>query len=428
MAINSSGILSSLTGGLPTNRIVSQLVQLKRQPIEALSKKKASLSSDIRQINTVTSDLKNLGTALEGMESEKKLRALSTETTDEEIVTASADGTAAPSSYNIAVHQLARAEKNISNGFTDSAAEVKAGQLTATVNKGSTDEQVVVIDIEAGDTLRDIRDSIINDGEDSHLKIERKEKGHASDTTASNALTLDYSATGTTGEALSFTEQQSGQNTQFDLDGQTIERQTTTLSDVVEGVTFDLESTGSATVNVEMDNTKIKEKLQSFVDAFNKVVSKLEEDGSAGRAVKRRTLSSLRNVISSRIPGLSGEYTTLNSIGIGTDYETGQLTLDSEKADNAIQDSPSAVTDIFTTEETGIVDTFLNRIDRYADSGDGIFATTIESLESRQSLIDRDIENEERRVEAYRERTEAQFLRLKEIRRRSQSQFRSFLM
>ena len=440
MPINTSAILSSVSqGGLPTNQIVQQLVRVQeQQSIRPLQQEKQQLSEQVSHIQSVKEKFDALGEQLDKLDTGKELRARNVTSSDEDVATATVDGNASPSSYSLDVSQLAQAEKDISNGFTDSSAEVKAGDLNLTVNEGSADSESFTVSVAAGDTLADVRDkinnsnasdqisaSIIDDGTDSHLKIQRDEKGHANGSSASQALTLNHNATGGSGTALSFTEQQAGKNASFTLDGQTITRQSNRITDVVDGVDFNLESTGQTNVEIAVDNEKILNNVEKFTKAFNKVVDKINEESEASSFAKRQASSRLRSVISSKVDGL-GEVTNLSSIGITTDFETGQLNFDRGKAKEVLNKSPKNFEKLFTDENNGVAVRMKEAVDQMTDS-DGLFEAQLEGIRDQKELVTDDIADEREQVNAYEERVKDRFAGLKTMRAKMQRNFSSLL-
>ena len=153
-----------------------------------------------------------------------------------------------------------------------------------------------------------------------------------------------------------------GQDALFFVDGigTQIVSSSNTVTDVVEGVTFNLRSTGETTITVENDLDTIKENITTFVDAVNKVRTKLNEltayntdkivmdpeiaetqnemqKGSilTGNYGVQLIASQLKNICSSSALGFeyfdaatnSGDiFTALSQIGITTDANQGSDT------------------------------------------------------------------------------------------------------
>lgn len=148
--------------------------------------------------------------------------------------------------------------------------------------------------------------------------------------------------------------------------GADITRSSNTISDVVSGVTFSLNSIGSATISITDDSTSTSANLKSFVDAYNKLYSYIaendlitqEKNGKdtinifgplAKTSLDENVLSSIRAAFSSAsISG--GLVNTLADLGVTTERD-GTLKFDSSVLSSALQKDSSAVRTI--TEKLG---------------------------------------------------------------------------
>lgn len=152
------------------------------------------------------------------------------------------------------------------------------------------------------------------------------------------------------------------------------------------GVTYSLHnvSTDTVNVNIEQDVDGIIDKVKSFVEDYNKLLSglyekynekqysdyapltssqkdtmkeeqieKWEEKAKSGLLYHDKTLSKIttkmREAISNPIEGLSGKYTSAYSLGISTTGIYGQLTLDEDKLRAALTDDSEAAYNVFST-------------------------------------------------------------------------------
>ena len=152
----------------------------------------------------------------------------------------------------------------------------------------------------------------------------------------------------------------------------------------VNGMTFTaLEKTSSpAIVSVTQDTDGIIEKVKSFVEDYNKLLSglyekydekpnsdykpltqtqkdnmkedqieKWEEKAKAGMLYHDQTLykiiNKLRDAVSTPIDSIDGKYNSAYNIGISTTGTKGQLTLDEDKLKAALADDPDSVYQVF---------------------------------------------------------------------------------
>ena len=152
----------------------------------------------------------------------------------------------------------------------------------------------------------------------------------------------------------------------FSINGIAITRQSNTVSDAIDGVTFTLtgKTNGSpATVSITQDTDKVLERIQDFVDAFNEVKTILNEVTAfdpnntnetgllLGDSTVRSINSQLRSVLSQMVPGLdNSSVRSLAEVGIATDRTTGFLEIDEEQFKKVLTESPDDVIALFAEQ------------------------------------------------------------------------------
>ena len=195
---------------------------------------------------------------------------------------------------------------------------------------------------------------------------------------------------------------QQAQDARFTLNGWTQEfvSSSNTLTDVVEGMTITLKSKGETNLNVVDDKEKLKENIVKVVETFNTMLAKIQEltkydskkevdgpsttddgvlnmesqftwqKGSAltGNYGVQLLRSRLKNVTSGSANGftrqqnsedtLNDMFTSLSQIGIKTitdesDPNFGQLEIDEEKLDEAINKDIRNVAELFSADMQG---------------------------------------------------------------------------
>ncbi len=167
-----------------------------------------------------------------------------------------------------------------------------------------------------------------------------------------------------------------GKNALFTVNGgETLSSASNTLTDSVHGI-----SGLSVTVNTEQEQTltvgsdvaSMQGYITKFIDAFNAVQSKIDEDTKitiTGTNVATSVLTGdhevegwgtkLRDLAFNTISGLSGTIDQLNDLGIDFDGISNQLKVtDSEKLATALTDKPDDVSAFFLTSSTGFVSKF----------------------------------------------------------------------
>ena len=182
-----------------------------------------------------------------------------------------------------------------------------------------------------------------------------------------------------------FTETQSAQDCQFKVDGYPVaggewfSRSSNTVDDVIHGVTLHLHDTGTVQVNLTRDVESVKEKLKSLVDAYNTVVSYIQENTGydsakkvAGVLMGDYVVSTIRSqLFTPLIARTSGfvkdidAFLTPAQIGLQLD-RNGVLSLDTDAFDKAIAENYTGVLAIIGAAKTGSSDS--NTIEFYGAS------------------------------------------------------------
>jgi flagellar hook-associated protein 2 len=158
---------------------------------------------------------------------------------------------------------------------------------------------------------------------------------------------------------VTFSAAQAASDASVTVDGITYSRSTNTISDIIPGVSLNLESLGSGTLTVTTDNTAIAGNIQDFVDAFNKLTGFIDEQTEFnpetfatgilfGNSSVQSLESNLRRIATGQVTGTGGTYEFLSQIGITT-QDDGKLALDEVKLDAALTTDLNSVVSLFTS-------------------------------------------------------------------------------
>jgi flagellar hook-associated protein 2 len=358
--------LSGLVAGLDTASIIGQLMAVERTPRTKISwdqsatTKRQSLLQDINTkltaLKTANDDLKSISTWLDTQ---------TVESGDSTRLTATRTGGAPPGGYDIAITQLATAERR-----TYDWQDLTADGPLKILNKDGTER--ASIDLKAGATVDDAVAAINSTtGGDLYAVNVNGDLVLAAKTTGD---TSQFSVTGAGTE----TERVAGLNAKLTINGAAVERQTNTIADALPGVTLNLKAktSGTATVGLNVgppgpDKDAITKKVQSFITAYNALVTATRSDLDEKRIPKATSaadaqtgtlfgdsgltsmLSTFRSTIGAPIAGLTG-LASLADLGITTgaantgttvnqDAVDGKLTLDTAKLSSALDSNPLGV-------------------------------------------------------------------------------------
>ncbi len=412
MAITAAGVGS----GLDIESIVSQLMSLERRPLVALQQRESGTRAQISAYGTLKSAMSSFQDAMKDLSSLDKFRVFQTASSNDDVMTATADAEAASGLYSLDISRLAQNHKLGSNEYADSATFGGGvdDALTLTVGGDST-----TIDLSSAQTLSQVRDAInaasdnpgvtatiLNTGGgNQRLILTADESGY------DQRVQLSYGGAigaGTFGFATTNQDDQGATLTDlteldaaFSIDGFALTSATNNVSSVIDGLSIQLKDVGSATLNVSRDSSAIKDSVDAFVEAYNNVFTTIDSL-QAGELSGDSTLVSIeramRNVLNTQAGGLTGNFSALSEIGIKTDRDTGLLTLDSGDLTAALDSDFAGVAQVFANDDQG----YAFRFDAIATSileDDGLIDAREDGLNTRLRTIEDDQADLERRLD-----------------------------
>lgn len=262
--------------------------------------------------------------------------------------------------------------------------------------------------------------------------------------------------------------------------------QSNTISDAIEGVSFDIyDVTGPAgeVINVEADTEVASTAIKDFIEAYNEITNTIfgrlteernwelqaltDEERNAlgdgdltsyenafkvgllsGDSTLRNIRSQMRLVMSSIVPGVDSVLDSLSDLGISTgtvgssykDTMVGTLTITSqEKLDQALRENPDKVAALFGKDSTnrnqmGIARRLKETLNEFTKS-DGLLtkrvgrsgvASSNSEMDKQISLINKQITTQEERLKSREEALLKQFANLETAMSNYQSQATAF--
>ena len=267
---------------------------------------------------------------------------------------------------------------------------------TLTISQSGTDYNVSV---PAGATLQQTREAINNqlqskgisanvltDANGSRLVIGSQTTGKGTDITISgdSELSSGYDA----GKA--------PENAIYTIDGIAMESSSNKITSAISGVTLELIDTKASTITVASNTATLKTSVQSFVSAYNALLTsintqtKVTATGDAatttsgaltGDASMRQLVNGIRNELLQN--SSSSSMGSLSQMGISTDQKTGLLTLDDKKWDAAVATPNGAleISKVFTGD-TGLVARMTKATDSYVGTT-GLLASRVADLNTK---------------------------------------------
>jgi len=149
------------------------------------------------------------------------------------------------------------------------------------------------------------------------------------------------------------------------------------------------------TISVTPDSSSISTAINSFVTAYNTLITDVNSQFSfdaatstAGTLAGDSTVEGLQSaLLSSTNYSYNGgsAYTSLAQLGISTNSD-GTLSVDSATLDAAISNNAPAVTQFFQgTALNGFADTLQNALNTYTDPSQGAFTVELNSISSEST-------------------------------------------
>lgn len=421
-----------LASGLDTEAIIEAVMNAEKIPLAQIQTKKSTVESAQSTVSSISGRLATLKSAALALSTTSGYTAFKTSSSDTAIV-ASASGAASAGSFDITVQQLAKEQRTYSDAQTSNTTALgQAGSLSLQVGASGTPANIAIA---ATDSLADIAvkingsglrvgASVIYDGTAYKLQVRGLDSG------AANSITFGESGT-TLGLATPANTVQSAQDARMLVDGMTVTRSTNQVVGVVPGVTLALTkvSASPVTVRVENDASALTGKLTTFVSAYNDAVAasqaaagwgsfKASNSMLAGDSTLRAVLDKLSRSIGGVVPGTSGRYTTLGSIGLSSNKD-GKIALDESKLRLALEADPTGVQKLFVNDaalgSTGAMKGVMTAVDQSATNSNSLLKTKIESLSKQATRLDDDIASYSRRMDLLENQMRSRFTELETV-------------
>jgi len=342
--------------------ILTRAVSIAQIPVQQLQQEQSNIQQQETDLTTLGSAATAVGNALQALGNLGSGQALSASSTDSTVVTATNTGATAPTSYAITnVTSIASPASETSlnsyaNGTTTPVSSTGTMQLvygsnTYTINLTSGQNNLQGLENAINGLNAGVTASILTTQSGDYLSVSASSPG-------ATTLKLMDDPTGANTNVLTATNQ--GKNTSFKLNGIPISEASTTINDVIPGVTLNFSGTTSAnetvSVNLATDRSQIQSALQNLVTSYNTLAT--AEDGqfgtTAGALSGNNIVYQIRQAMSSIVQYQgSGSMGNLANLGIEMD-QNGQMSLN-QQTFNALSDSQIAASlQLLGSSTTGI--------------------------------------------------------------------------
>lgn len=440
MAVVSS---TGLGSGIDIGSIVQQLVAAEGQPqYNAIARQEKTASTRLSGLGTLKSALSDFQSVVSKLKDGSLFKSHQATSSDESILKVVAGTGSVAGSYAVEVAQLAKAQKSISVAeFANSSSVVGEGGLTITAASGASFN--LTID-SSNNTLLGLRDAINNADGNTFVRASIINVDNATHTGTISKLVLTAKDTGTTnaftvsgtdsdgndadnaGLSQIFSANLNPQTVAADaiikVDGQTATRSSNSITDVLPGITLDLQKEQVGTtinVDVSLDNEAISKTISDFVTAYNKLYTTIKSlgkyggnsDGSGngaliGDATLRYVTAQVRQLSANPVSSATGGYNSLSMIGVTID-KNGTMALDSTQFDKALNAKFQSVSDVFSSTD-GVATRLYGRLNEFLQSGGALDRQQTALNKQLSDLKDRraDVQS---RLDAYQTALQKQF-------------------
>ncbi|MBH3367054.1 flagellar filament capping protein FliD [Pseudomonas carnis] len=420
--------VSGIGSNIDTQAIVKSLVDAEKVPkqtqINTASQKATTTLSSIGKIQAALDAFRG---ALDNMITNSSFTGLTGSSSDEKVATMTASNTASNGSFRLIVNQLAQASKlssKIFSGGPSTVVNATDKPTTLTISQSGKDYDV---NIPAGATLQQVRDSINTqfgtsglsaniqtDSNGSRLILTSTKMGTGSDLTLSGNSGLDVGSTVVDKplDALYSIDGVSSVSKTNNIEGALsgVNIKLVSVSAVKTGDTSDPPVRNATLITVSTNNVALKSGVKGFIDTYNALITAMNAetrvtknlDGSTTAAALTgdSTMRSLQASIRNEFNTLSGTGTfkSLAQFGVSTNSTTGLLVMDDKKWDKAVATNAADINSMFSGP-TGMLARMKSATDDYAKSTTGILATrstslsdTLKDIGKQQTTLDERME------------------------------------
>lgn len=420
--------ISGLLSGLNWEDMINKLMEVESRPIALMQQQQRALTVEKDAYGKIGTGLGTLAGALQDLTELNSWDSKKVTSSDPAVAAATAKATAVPGIYDVKVYELAQAHSVASDEQTSTSTALGLSGMVQINGKSVT--------INTGMNLGDVRDEINRAGAGVRATIVSKSLVLTSEKTgAANGMTLvDSDASPTAGvwnalgvfdtSELVKNQLKAARDSDFEVNGIRLQRETNTISDVISDVTFTLlkaDVAGAQTrFEITQDVDSMVGKIQSFVTAYNStyetIGSLLAKEGALQGENPAMELSrNLRQSVTGAVQGAPADYDQLALIGITTD-KAGKLSVDETKLREAIAEDAGAVEQLFTAVESvegfdGVATRAKALVDRYTTTG-GVIESQQGMYQGTIDRIDESIEDFAGRIQLRREGMSRQFTQM----------------
>ncbi len=421
IAGNVNDAFSGKTSGIDVGTIVSELMEVERQPETVWQNEQTTITSQVSALTSMNTQLTALYNDVNSLNDfTGAFSQMSSASSDDTIVSASADTTAAAGTHTVVVSQMATTSSAysgyISSGSSLAGAVINVAYGSDPNNPVSTD----TITIPTSDTTLaqaassinsgsyGVTASVMTDSDGSRLVLNSKTSG------AGGNLTISSTSTNFTSAA--------GVDAQLTVDGVPVDSSSNTVSNAISGVTLSLGSADpntSVLISVQPDTTQATQAIQNFVTDYNGLVGAINTQysidpttGSEGVLAGDSMLRSLQGQLlglASTTTTAAGPYVNLQAMGIEM-QDDGTLQINSSTLSTALSSDFADVKNFFqATSPVGWGQAVGTQLQQMTDPTVGLVSADITGLNQNSQGLTDEINNFETQMTSVQSQLTTQY-------------------
>lgn len=391
-----------LGAGINISALVSAAMANQTAELAVMQGQQTQLTNEQTALSSFNTDVQTLQNAVYALtDPVGQMTAVSATSSDSSILTATALSGTASATHTINVSNLATTSSAYSTAVASSSTTIATGTLTIQVGSGTATN--IAID-NTNNTLDGLAQtinstanigvtaSVITDANGARLAIVSNTSGQTGSLTITPSSGLPTFTT------------TAGQNASLTVDGIPISSASNVVTGALSGVTLNLAGANpstSVTLSTGPDVTQQEAALNSFVSAYNTVITDLNTQftvdptsNQAGPLASDGTLMLAQGQILSAAAfstSGNGNVRSLADLGVSMNND-GTLTVNSATLASTLQSNPSAVQSFFQSGATGSFGSNLSGIlSGIADPISGSLAQDMKGLQQSQSSLTQQI-------------------------------------
>lgn len=380
MNLSSPGIGS----GIDVRGIIEKLMSVEKQPLIALETRNVELKAQVSAYGSLKGAVSTFRDAVAKLSDLAKFKVYTANSSDKDVVAATASSNAARGVYSLQVNRIAENHRMASSQTFADADVTVIGTVGDTMTITSGGKSFV---LEAGGkTLNQIRDAINADGANSGVtaSVMKDDVGYrlslsANGTGSASALTLAYSgADPFTLNTLNADRDGTVGFTPADLDASAtlegrfnISSSSNSLTEAIQGVTLTLKKAGAITIGVERDTGAVERSVQEFVKGYSDLVGTMGK--MRGQVLKSDSpvllnLETQMRAVLNSASRTDSSFANAFEIGIST-QKSGTLDLNTKTLTGALDADFDGVASLFADKTHGLAVQLQDLADSFLATG-----------------------------------------------------------